>query len=220
MIIDLGYGIKDLLADCALTRSAYGLNNILISKSKNVWNDSVEEYSIHITNGKLILSVPIQLDLDNQYELEFLGNSFDSQGRLINGCLIHELIKSVNNGCIEFIFNENNILSIVKSKRKEIRTTIEYNQINPTYSRFPNLYDAVCSSKNNPCKDDSSVNQIAISPFLLQYISNSFGNPTGLKMEFTGNNSAIFIKPNHTNTNDNPLVYDKRLKALLMPLAI
>jgi len=217
MIINLDYGIKDILSDCNGTNSVYGLGNVLVSKSKNIWEDGIDEYSLHITNGKLIVSIPIELDLNNQYELDFLGYNLETNGKLMNGNLILNHIKNVNNGFMEIIFKEKNIDVKVKSKRKEIVNTIDYYDIQAQYSRYPNLYDAIHQAKINQ-KASSPINAIAFSPYLMQLISNAMGNPTGLKMEFTGNSSAIFIKPNQTKGNDR--IYDHRLKALLMPLAM
>lgn len=217
MIINLDYGIKDILSDCNATNSVYGLGNVLISKSKNIWDDGIDEYSLHMTNGKLIVSIPIELDLSNQYELDFLGTTFETYGRLMNGNLILDSIKNVSNGFIEIIFKEKNIDIKVKSKRKEIVNTIDYYDIQPQYSRYPDLSIAVNQAKRNQ-KVNNPINAISISPYLMQMISNAMGNPTGLKMEFSGDSSAIFIKPNQTKGNDR--IYDHRLKALLMPLAM
>lgn len=218
MIINLDYGIKDILSDCIGTSSAYGLGNVFISKSKNIWEDDIDEYSLHMTNGKLILSIPIELDLSNQYELDFLGNTIlESNGRLMNGNIIFDSIKNVNNGFMEIIFKEKNIDVKVKSKRKEIVNTIDYYDIEPKYSRYPDLCIAIQQAKRNQ-KVNSPINAIAINPYLMGLISNSMGNPTGLKMEFSGDSSAVFIRPNETKSDGR--TYDNRLKALLMPLAM
>ena len=200
MRIDLGFNLSGIIKSCQNTKYINGL----VKKSNDIWKDSNDNYCLFLTNGKILISTPIELDLTNELEVKAIEGNF--QDNLINIKFLEQVYKIGKKGILDIHFNENDIQLSIKDKK----SFISMKEFKPEWNDFPKVSEVVddCLKKIN----NNTVKSIGINPDYLVLLNNAFNKTNALKIEFTGENGAMYITPKEkNNAND-------RCKALLMPV--
>jgi hypothetical protein len=197
MKIDLNFNVSGILKNCKNTKYQNGI----IKKSNDIWKDGNEDYCLLLTNGKLLVSIPIELDLNNHWEVNAIKSNISIK-------FLEHIYKIGKKGILDIVFNENDIQLSIKG----LNSFVSIKEFNSEWNDFPKVEQIVEDSMKKI--NTNTVKSIGVNVDYLVLLNNAFNKTknSALKIHFTGEEGAMLITPKESN-NDND-----RCKALLMPV--